>query len=77
MLPICIGGGICADQFGRVACGFTVPYFQLQWGLSEGFDVTFGIQAGIVAGSFMLAAMIQYFGPRLRRKAGPVSRLIP
>ena len=62
-------------NMGRVGIGFTVGYFQQQWGASEGYDVTFGIQAAIVVAAFFLLATIQRFGPRIRHWSGPVSPL--
>lgn len=71
--PAASGEVAALMNFGRVACGFTVAYFEMQWGLSQGFDVSFGIQAAIVAAAYVLAVSIQVFGPRLRARAGPVS----
>lgn len=62
-------------NFGRVALGFTVGYFQMDWGLAQGFDVSFGIQAAVVVAAYLLLMIIQTFGGRLRARAGPVSHL--
>jgi MFS family permease len=62
-------------NMGRVACGFTVGYFQQVWGERQGFDVSFGLQAVVVACAFILLFFVQRFGARLRRWAGPVSHL--
>ncbi|KIW47290.1 hypothetical protein, variant [Exophiala oligosperma] len=63
-------------NFGRVACGFSVSYFQQQWGTTEGFDVSFGIQAATTVVAFLIFGFLQVFGPRLRAWAGPVSHII-
>ena len=62
-------------NMGRVACGFTVGYFQQAWGHEQGFDVSFGLQAVVVAAAFVLLFFIQRYGARLRHWAGPVSHL--
>ena len=36
-------------NLGRVAAGFSVGYFQNAWGVAEGYDVSFGLQAVVVA----------------------------
>jgi hypothetical protein len=52
--------------------GFSVGYFQLDWGLKSGFDVSFGIQAAIVAVATILTAIVAIFGERLRKIGGPL-----
>lgn len=63
-------------NFGRVACGFSVAYFQQQWGTKQGFDVSFGIQAATTVFAVLIVAFLQIFGSRLRAWAGPVSPII-
>ena len=52
--------------------GFSVGYYQQQWGEAEGFNVSFGLQAAIVAASFGIVVLLQLFGKAVRHKAGPV-----
>ncbi len=59
-------------NFARVLGGFSVGYFQQAWGLKMGFDVSFGLQAVVVVGAFILLIIVQVYGARLRRWAGPV-----
>ena len=62
-------------NLGRVALGFAVGYFQQQWGMKQGFDVSFGLQAVIVVAAYLICIAIQVYGARLRAWAGPVSPL--
>ena len=62
-------------NLGRVAAGFSVGYFQQAWGELEGFNVSFGLQAVVVAGALVILVMLQLFGGRLRNWAGPVKPL--
>jgi MFS family permease len=59
-------------NFARVIGGFTVGYFQMPWGVKQGFNVSFGIQAAVVGIALILLASIQKFGKGLRVKGGPV-----
>lgn len=59
-------------NFARVALGFSVGYYQLEWGLKVGYDASFGTQAAIVAAAFGALVIIQYFGARIRSASGPV-----
>jgi MFS family permease len=62
-------------NFGRVSAGFSVGYFQQAWGKKQGFDVSFGLQSVVVACALVLLIVIQHFGGRLRKWAGPVTPL--
>ena len=62
-------------NLGRVAAGFSVGYFQKAWGGKQGYNVSFGLQAVVVAGSLGLLFCIQHFGARIRKWAGPVPPL--
>lgn len=62
-------------NFARLALGFSVGYFQMEWGAAQGYDVTFGLQAVIVVAAFLILIIIHRFGGRLRAAAGPVSSL--
>jgi len=54
-------------NLGRAVCGFVVGYFQQPWGLKEGYDVSFGLQAVVTVVGFLAVGCIQAFGARLRR----------
>jgi hypothetical protein len=56
----------------RTGCGMAVPFFQLDWGLAQGFDVTFGIQAAIVVAALGLLVYLWFYGEKLRIKFKPV-----
>lgn len=59
-------------NFARVALGFSVGYYQLDWGKKVGYGASFGTQAAIVAAAFGLLLVIQIFGARIRAASGPV-----
>ena len=56
-------------NFARVVGGFTVGYFQQEWGAKDGYSTSFGIQAAIVGAATILLAGIQRFGPTIRAKS--------
>lgn len=62
-------------NFARVALGFSVGYYQLDWGLKVGYDASFGTQAAIIAAAFGLLFVIQFFGARIRAASGPAQPL--
>lgn len=57
-------------NFARVIGGFSVGYFQEQWGLKAGFDVSFGIQAAIVGAAALIILGLQIGGEKLRVMGG-------
>lgn len=59
-------------NFARTVAGFSVGYFQQPWGLKSGFDVSFGIQAAIVAAATGILTFIFFYGDKLRAKGGPL-----
>lgn len=59
-------------NFARTVAGFSVGYFQMPWGLKDGYDVSFGIQAAIVAVATAVLTFVYFCGERLRRKGGPL-----
>ncbi len=59
-------------NFARVIAGFTVGYFQAPWGAKDGYGLSFGIQAIIVAVAVLIIAFLQKWGGTLRTRAGPV-----
>lgn len=56
----------------RALSGFSVGYYQQEWGAKVGYDVSFGTQAGIVAASMILVVLVHRFGHNLRLKHGQV-----
>ena len=57
-------------NFARTIGGFSVGYFQQPWGAADGYDVSFGIQAAIVAVATVLLTLIYVYGERMRAKGG-------
>ncbi|KIV90655.1 hypothetical protein PV10_05288 [Exophiala mesophila] len=62
-------------NMARVGAGFSVPYFVESWVEKQGYALTFGLQAVVVAVAFIILACIQVYGARLRAWAGPVHPL--
>lgn len=62
----------CLLNLARTAGGFTVGYFQQQWGAKSGYDVSFGIQAAVVAFATLILLLIQTRGQWMREKSGPL-----
>lgn len=60
-------------NLARIIGGFTIGYFQLNWGLKSGFDVSFGIQAAIVASSIIIIICLHIWGEKLRAKGGTIN----
>ena len=57
-------------NFSRIIGGFAVGYFQLDWGLHSGFDVSFGVQAAVVGSSMIIVVLLQVWGEKIRAKGG-------
>jgi len=53
-------------NFARTVSGFSVGYFEVEWGTASGYDVSFGIQAAIVAFATVILILIVFFGERMR-----------
>lgn len=53
-------------NFFRSVGGFQVGYYEMQWGVSMGFDKSFGVQSGIVAIALLIIVVLQVFGKKLR-----------
>ncbi|PVH68467.1 MFS general substrate transporter [Cadophora sp. DSE1049] len=64
--PLATGEVSAILNLSRCAGGFSVGYFELEWGLKSGYDVSFGIQAAIVASSIFMLISFKFFGHRLR-----------
>ncbi|BGP47457.1 hypothetical protein JCM10450v2_003309 [Rhodotorula kratochvilovae] len=71
-LPSASGEVSALVNLARTMSGFSVGYFQLGWGESAGFDVSFGIQAAIVGAATILVTLLLIFGERLRKLGGPL-----
>ena len=66
-------GEVCSlINFSRTIAGFSVGYFQFQWGENAGFDVSFGIQSAIVGAAALLTVVLVMFGERMRQFGGPL-----
>jgi hypothetical protein len=53
----------------RVLGGFAVPYFQIEWALSRGAHVVFGVEAAIVTGLFLIfIPFLQWKGKAMRAR---------
>ncbi|KAK6532487.1 hypothetical protein TWF281_006676 [Arthrobotrys megalospora] len=59
-------------NFARVLGGFSVGYFQQPWGAASGYDVSFGVQAAIVAAALGVLLTLHIFGKRMRVWGGPL-----
>ncbi|GAA5843792.1 hypothetical protein JCM3766R1_000544 [Sporobolomyces carnicolor] len=70
--PSASGEVSAAINLGRTTGGFAVGYFQLEWAMKSGFDVSFGIQSAIVGFATCLVVLLVVFGERLRKWAGPL-----
>lgn len=57
-------------SFSRNVGGFAVGYFQLAWGLKDGYDVSFGVQAATVAVGALIVPVINLYGVKLRHRGG-------
>ncbi|OQO05774.1 hypothetical protein B0A48_09868 [Cryoendolithus antarcticus] len=56
----------------RTTGGFVVSYFQVKWANRMGTAATFGIQAAVVAASYLIVVFLQMYGKRLRERSGPL-----
>lgn len=61
-------------NFSRIIGGFAVPYFQQSWGLADGYDVSFGAQAAIIAVALCFLVCIHIFGARMRAWGGSLDK---
>ncbi|GAA6036099.1 hypothetical protein JCM8097_006614 [Rhodosporidiobolus ruineniae] len=70
--PTASGEVSAVVNLARTMSGFATGYFQLDWGMRDGFDVSFGIQAAIVGVATILVGLLIVFGERLRKLGGPL-----
>ncbi|KAK5046468.1 hypothetical protein LTR84_008271 [Exophiala bonariae] len=59
--PTAAGEVSALINLARLLGGFSVGYFQLQWGEKSGYNVTFGVQAAIVAAGIMIIPLLHIF----------------
>jgi len=59
-------------NFARTAGGFAVGYFQSPWGEKSGYDVSFGIQAAVVAVATIVLILMHRYGHAIRLWSGPL-----
>ena len=57
-------------NWARVAGGFIISYFQIEWAQKMGATKSFAIQAAICAGAFVFIIILQVWGKRLRIWSG-------
>lgn len=57
-------------NLSRIIGGFSVPYFQQPWGLAAGYDVSFGVQAALIAVALVILIGIHIYGARMRAWGG-------
>ncbi|GAA5859785.1 hypothetical protein JCM8547_007027 [Rhodosporidiobolus lusitaniae] len=72
VFPSASGEVSAAINLARTISGFSTGYYILPWGERVGFDVSFGIQAGIVGIATILVVVLMFFGERLRKLGGPL-----
>jgi hypothetical protein len=60
------------NNFSRIIGGFAVPYFQQSWGHANGYEVSFGVQAALIAVALGVLTCIHIFGARMRAWGGPL-----
>lgn len=57
-------------NFARTTGGFVISYFQVTWANNMGTKTSFGTQAAICAGAFLMIVVLQVYGKRLRTASG-------
>ncbi|KAK4334530.1 Major facilitator superfamily domain-containing protein [Rhodotorula toruloides] len=72
VFPSASGEVSAAVNLSRTISGFSVGYFQAPWGEAVGYDVSFGIQAAIVAFAMGLVFVLIAVGERIRKFGGPL-----
>jgi len=60
-------------NFARTVGGFIISYFQVTWAEAQGTKLSFGIQAAICAGAFLLIIVLLRWGKTMRVWAGPLN----
>ncbi|BGP31424.1 hypothetical protein JCM10296v2_003188 [Rhodotorula toruloides] len=72
VFPSASGEVSAAVNLSRTISGFSVGYLQAPWGAKMGYDVSFGIQAAIVAFAMGLVFVLIAIGERIRKFGGPL-----
>jgi hypothetical protein len=57
-------------NLSRILGGFAVPYFQMSWGVADGYGVSFGVQAAIIAAASCVLIFIHILGAKMRAWRG-------
>jgi hypothetical protein len=60
-------------NLARTLGGFAVGFYQSPWATKSGADVSFGIQAAIVAVAAVPIIVVHKYGHMLRNKYGPIA----
>ncbi|ERS98813.1 Major Facilitator Superfamily protein [Sporothrix schenckii 1099-18] len=60
-------------NFSRTIGGFIISYFQVTWATNEGAKKSFGVQAAIMGGGFILVLILLRWGKAMRVWAGPLN----
>lgn len=60
-------------NMARTTGGFIISYFQVRWATDMGTKKSFGIQAGIIAGAFLIVMVLMWKGKALRLKSGALN----
>jgi hypothetical protein len=59
-------------NMARTTGGFIVSYFQVEWADVMGTKKSFGTQAGIIAGAFLIPVALMIWGKGVRKISGPL-----
>lgn len=57
-------------NLARALGGFVMTYVQVRWAEGSGTERSFGVQAGVSLGAFLLVVVLQIWGKRLRTWSG-------
>ncbi|KAK8034658.1 hypothetical protein PG993_009653 [Apiospora rasikravindrae] len=60
-------------NMARTLGGFIISYFQVRWANARGTKESFGVQAAICGGAFLLILLLMWKGRSLRIWAGPLN----
>jgi hypothetical protein len=56
----------------RTLGGFIISYFQVTWANAQGTKISFGVQAAVCAGAYLLVLLLIWKGKQLRIWSGPL-----
>ncbi|KAK8065972.1 hypothetical protein PG997_012719 [Apiospora hydei] len=72
-LPRGIGEVSAWVNMARTLGGFIISYFQVRWAHARGTKESFGVQAAICGGAFLLVLLLMWKGRGMRIWAGPLN----